>query len=73
MFDDFHLVIEDLSPSVKYIGVVKFCKPIGRRKVGQQRKKKKEKEKKKKTKKWASSGRHKNEIESNKILDNFVL
>ena len=27
-------MIEDLSPSVKYIGVVNFCKPIGRPKSG---------------------------------------
>ena len=34
LFDNFNLVIEHLSPSVKYIGVVNFCKPIGRPKSG---------------------------------------
>ena len=34
LFDNFNLVIEHLSPSVKYIGVVNFCKPIGEPKSG---------------------------------------
>ena len=41
LFDKFNLVIEDLSPSVKYIAVVKFANLLVAKsgtKVGQQRK-----------------------------------
>ena len=51
MLDDFNLVIEDLSPSVKYIGVVKFCKPIGGRKSGPAEEKEKRKKKTKQKRK----------------------
>ena len=54
MLDDFNLVIEDLSPSVKYIGVVKFCKPIGGQKSGPRGKRKKKTKQKKKRRRQKS-------------------